>query len=57
MAVFFYSTGDEPIVEDATGDEFWGCGTDGTGKNALGNILMEVRAELRKRSKAGGSNE
>jgi len=40
------STGEEEIVEDAERDEFWGCGANGTGKNWLGRILMEFRAEL-----------
>ena len=42
------STGDEEIVENAPGDYYWGCGKDGTGKNRLGTILMEVRSELRR---------
>lgn len=41
------STGDEEIIEAAAGDNFWGCGADGSGKNWLGRILMEVRGELR----------
>ncbi|KAB8141138.1 NADAR family protein [Chloroflexia bacterium SDU3-3] len=41
------ATGDEELVEQTSGDYYWGCGTDGTGKNMLGKILMEVRAELR----------
>ena len=44
------STGDENIIENAPGDYYWGCGKDGTGKNKLGLILMEVRERLR----AGG---
>lgn len=43
------STGDEEIVEKTTRDYYWGCGTDGTGRNMLGRILMEVRQELRGR--------
>lgn len=42
-------TGDEEIVENAPGDYYWGCGADGSGKNMLGQILMEVRAILRER--------
>jgi ribA/ribD-fused uncharacterized protein len=42
-------TGDEEIVENAPGDYYWGCGSDGSGKNMLGQILMEVRAILRER--------
>ena len=36
-------TGDEQIVENAPGDYYWGCGKDGSGKNRLGHILMDVR--------------
>jgi len=42
------STGDEQIIEDAQGDDFWGCGANGKGKNWLGRILMELRANLKK---------
>lgn len=41
-----FSTGDEEIVENAPGDYYWGCGADGSGKNMLGKILMEVRVIL-----------
>ncbi len=41
------STGDEELVENAPRDYYWGCGKDGTGRNMLGRILMEVRAALR----------
>lgn len=41
------ATGDEELIENAPGDYYWGCGADGSGKNRLGQILMEVRAELR----------
>lgn len=40
-------TGDEELVEATSGDYYWGCGTNGTGKNRLGQILMELRAQLR----------
>jgi ribA/ribD-fused uncharacterized protein len=43
------ATGDEELIEKTTDDYYWGCGTDGTGKNMLGKILMEVRAILRER--------
>ena len=42
-------TGDEKIVEATTDDYYWGVGSDGSGKNRLGQILMEVRAILRER--------
>jgi N-glycosidase YbiA len=41
------STGDEEIVENSPIDWYWGCGKDGTGKNILGIILMEIREKLR----------
>ncbi|SEN45889.1 NADAR family protein [Lihuaxuella thermophila] len=41
------ATGDEEIIEKTTNDYYWGCGLDGTGKNMLGTILMEVRKQLR----------
>jgi ribA/ribD-fused uncharacterized protein len=41
------STGDAPLVENAPGDYYWGCGADGSGRNMLGRILMEVREQLR----------
>jgi ribA/ribD-fused uncharacterized protein len=40
-------TGDEELVEATSGDYYWGCGTNGTGKNRLGQILMDLRALLR----------
>ena len=43
------STGDEELVENSPIDYYWGCGKDGSGKNKLGLILMEVREILRQR--------
>ncbi|MBF9043815.1 DUF1768 domain-containing protein [Rhodobacterales bacterium HKCCE4037] len=40
-------TGDARIVENAPADYYWGCGQDGTGLNRLGEILMQVRTDLR----------
>lgn len=40
-------TGDEELVENAPRDYYWGCGLDGSGKNRLGYILMEIRTLLR----------
>lgn len=41
------ATNDEILIEDSPVDYYWGCGADGSGKNMLGKILMEVRGELR----------
>jgi ribA/ribD-fused uncharacterized protein len=46
------ATGDELLVEKAAKDYYWGCGKDGSGKNRLGQILMEIRATLRQPAKA-----
>ena len=40
-------TGDAVIVEHTSNDSYWGDGGDGSGKNRLGRILMQVREELR----------
>jgi ribA/ribD-fused uncharacterized protein len=46
------STGEEELVENAPGDYYWGCGKTGTGRNMLGQILMEVRTALRQETAA-----
>lgn len=42
------ATGEEELIEDTTtsNDMYWGCGTNGLGKNMLGKILMKIRKEL-----------
>ncbi|HVJ63027.1 MAG TPA: NADAR family protein [Tahibacter sp.] len=50
LRTLLLSTGDAKLVEHTTNDAYWGDGGDGSGRNKLGQILMEVRAELR----AGG---
>ena len=39
-------TGAATLIEDSRVDYFWGIGADGSGKNMLGMVLMEVRATL-----------
>ncbi|AFZ58461.1 NADAR family protein [Anabaena cylindrica FACHB-243] len=39
-------TGNEELVENSPIDYYWGCGSDGSGKNMLGIILMEVRETI-----------
>ena len=39
-------SGDEELVEASPVDFYWGAGQDGSGRNRLGHILMEVRAAL-----------
>lgn len=39
-------TGEQQLVENSKIDPFWGIGKNGTGKNMLGEILMETRCRL-----------
>ena len=39
-------TNDEELVENAPTDYYWGIGVDGSGKNMLGKLLMEIRQAL-----------
>ncbi len=40
------ATGDAILVEHTTNDSYWADGGDGSGRNRLGELLMQVRAEL-----------
>jgi len=40
------STGDALLIEHTENDSYWGNGGDGSGKNRLGKILMQVRQKL-----------
>ena len=46
LAAMLIETGDAEIVEHTENDAYWGDGGDGSGLNRLGQILMQVRAEL-----------
>ena len=46
LRALLVSTGKRKIVEHTTNDSYWGDGGDGTGKNMLGRILMDVRERL-----------
>lgn len=41
------STGDAKLVEHTDRDDYWGDGGDGSGRNMLGQLLMEIRRRLR----------
>ena len=47
IAEILLTTGNEEIIEKTSHDYYWGCGSNGTGKNKLGIILMQVRDEIR----------
>ena len=42
------STCDKKLVEDSPDDDYWGIGKDGDGDNVLGELLMQVRKEIRR---------
>ncbi len=46
LKTLLLGTGDAELIEHTTRDHFWGDGGDGSGKNMLGRILMEVRETL-----------
>jgi ribA/ribD-fused uncharacterized protein len=48
LRALLLSTGNAKLVEHTENDDYWGDGGDGSGKNMLGRILMQVREELRK---------
>lgn len=47
LRTLLLETGDAKIVEHTDNDAYWGDGGDGSGKNMLGRLLMEVRAWIR----------
>jgi ribA/ribD-fused uncharacterized protein len=47
LRTLLLATGDAEIVEHTENDDFWGDGGDGSGRNMLGRLLMELRSELR----------
>lgn len=46
LSELLISTGEAKIVEHTSNDSYWGDGGDGSGRNMLGRILMEMRDSL-----------
>lgn len=46
LARLLLETGDAKLIEHTSNDSYWADGGDGTGKNMLGIILMEIREVL-----------
>ena len=46
LAELLLSTGSAKLIEHTENDSYWGDGGDGSGKNMLGQILMEVRGKI-----------
>ena len=51
------ATGDRQLVEDSWRDDFWGWGPDRKGQNMLGQLWMQVRAEMQGEKPAPGAPE
>ena len=51
------ATDEAKLVEHTTNDAYWGDGGDGSGKNMLGRILMQVREKLREQESEQSGNE
>ena len=47
LLAMLLETGDAEIVEHTENDAYWGDGGDGRGLNRLGQLLMQVRTDLR----------
>ena len=47
LRAMLLATEDAKLVEHTENDSYWGDGGDGSGKNMLGQVLMEIREELR----------
>lgn len=47
LKAILLGTGDAKLVEHTERDSYWGDGGDGSGKNRLGLLLMQLREELR----------
>lgn len=48
LAALLLATGEATLVEHTPNDDFWGDAGDGSGRNMLGRVLMDVRDSLRK---------
>ncbi|MEQ9499109.1 MAG: GTP cyclohydrolase II RibA [Deltaproteobacteria bacterium] len=50
-------SGDRLLIEHTRSDRYWGDGGDDSGKNRLGHLLMQVRAEVRRRVEGERSSD
>lgn len=47
LKALLLGTGKRPLEENSPYDRYWGVGRDGGGRNRLGQLLMQVRDEIR----------
>jgi N-glycosidase YbiA len=50
LRLLLLETGDAELIEHTANDRYWADGGNGGGRNRLGQLLMELRAELRSRA-------
>lgn len=50
------STESARLTEHTPNDDYWGDGGDGSGRNMLGRLLMDLREKLRSEQSAGGDS-
>lgn len=49
LSELLISTGNAKLIEHTSNDNYWADGGDGSGRNMLGQILMEIRDALREK--------
>jgi N-glycosidase YbiA len=47
LRALLLGTGDAELVEHTRNDRYWGDGGDGSGRNRLGQLLMDLRTKLK----------
>jgi len=47
LRALLLGTGDAELIEHTSNDSYWADGGDGSGRNRLGQLLMELRAQVR----------
>ncbi len=47
LRALLLGTGDAHLIEHTANDRYWADGGDGSGRNRLGELLMQIRDELR----------
>ena len=48
LRALLLETGDAELIEHTRNDSYWADGGDGSGRNRLGELMMELRGTLRK---------
>eukprot|EP01088_Endostelium_zonatum_P015550 TRINITY_DN3870_c0_g1_i1.p1 TRINITY_DN3870_c0_g1~~TRINITY_DN3870_c0_g1_i1.p1 ORF type:complete len:308 (-),score=72.12 TRINITY_DN3870_c0_g1_i1:77-1000(-) len=57
LTTLLLQTGSRPIVKKTNSDYYWGAGASGSGENKFGQILMQIREEIRSAEREGKTVE